>query len=140
MELFPGELPKPETMKEVRPVGEDKDLFQSQDAGFFQATLDQASADAPALVDRKDHQGTDFSQVFPEHMQRRKAQDGPAAVLAVDEKVPDKAVEFGQGTGQDVPLAGVFRQETVDFRDFIQPGFADHGALTPTCLSVIIIT
>lgn len=130
MELFPGEFPEPEARKEIQVVREDENLFQPQGPGFLQTAFDQALANAPALFDRNDHQGPDFPQILPENMERGEAQNGPRAIFPVHEKIPDKAVEFREGTGQDVPFAGVFRQETVNFRDFIEPGFGNHGALT----------
>jgi hypothetical protein len=129
MKLFPGELLETKASEEVEAVGEDKDLLKSQSAGFLQTTLNQATADTPALVVRGDHDGADFPQIFPKNVQRSHAQDIGSAVFTLHKVIPHKAVEFGQGTRQNVPPAGTLPQQTIDFRNFLEPGFADHDTL-----------
>src|SRR3974390_843612 len=106
MKLLPGELLKAKAPKKIEAIGEHEDLLEPQGASLLQATLDQAAADALSLAVRRDHDGTDFSQILPKYMQRRDPQDVSPAFLPENEIIPHKAVEFGQGTGQDVPLAG----------------------------------
>ena len=109
MKLFPGELLKPEALEEVNAVSENNDLPQTQSAGFLQAALDQAAANALALVNRSDHDRADFSQILPKNMERGNALDVSCTVFLVHEEIPHKAVKFGQGTGQDIPLARTLR-------------------------------
>jgi hypothetical protein len=55
MQFFPGKFFKAEALEKVQVVGEDKNLFQPQNAGLLQAALDQPSTDAPILVDRQNY-------------------------------------------------------------------------------------
>jgi hypothetical protein len=49
-------------------------------------------------------------------------------VLAVNKILPDLAVEVSHGAGEDV-LGGELMEHPPDFRDFVNPGLANHFAV-----------
>ena len=106
-----GNSLKPEAAKKVQAIGEHEDLPEAQGAGLGEAIFHQAPADAPALAVRRHHNGADFPQILPEHVEGGDALDVTPTILPADKVIPHVTVQFRQGAGQDVPPAGAFPQK-----------------------------
>ena len=65
-------------------------------------------------------EGADFRQVFPDHRQRRAADEFPAAGFQ-NAEIPDLAVQVRQRTRQQQALRRTFHEQTVDLLRIAHP-------------------